>query len=93
MAEFEERTYFFECEDHMHLLSNDARCTATTRRGERCRNPVFYGQEWGYDQDVHEDRLIFDSQEALERAVALLCPMHYAMATSSQVRDEDRADA
>jgi hypothetical protein len=59
-----------------YLVMWDTRCTATTVRGARCRNPVLGGEDrfrWPSGDNAERDPLVFEKAEATERATTLLC--------------------
>lgn len=59
-----------------------AQCTATTVRGERCRNPVFISQVWTRTENG-DAVLIEDEYDpwALSRAIHQLCHVHVRAGT------------
>jgi hypothetical protein len=72
-----EQTHYFVVGGDEYLISDDAQCTAPTKQGRRCRNPLWVrGQEWWYPDDNDPGRIEFDNQEALYRAFTLRCLVH-----------------
>lgn len=74
MTEEMDPTYFFRWRGFEFVINLEARCTAATKAGPRCRNWVFNGQDWDYGDD-HE-ALILLGGVALAQALSLMCHVH-----------------
>lgn len=53
------------------------RCTAVTRKGHRCKNPIFHSQQWFFSETRTGHRIALMSAEDFERWKAGSCSTHY----------------
>lgn len=54
-------------------------CTASTRSGARCKNPIFYSQQWFFAETTTGEHVALMTDQDFERWKAGSCPTHYAM--------------
>lgn len=54
-------------------------CTAITRSGARCKNPIFYSQHWFYAETTDGHHIGLMTTEDYEQWKTGSCPTHYAL--------------
>lgn len=54
-------------------------CTAITRNGDRCRNPIFHSQTWTFGEDIAGEHIALMPTQDFERWKAGSCVTHYAI--------------